>query len=262
MARLADQAISILTFHSISDGEGATNIPPDVFRMQIESIAELGVEVVGLAEVKNWLAGRHEIEKPTIVITFDDAFSDFAETAFPILNRCGFKPCVFAPTGLVGGVETWAPPGAPQRKLMDWATLKDLSRQGVDFQSHACSHQKLTALGDDELENELVASRKTLEDRLSCEVSFFAPPYGDSNARVRDAIARHYDLSLGVNLNKARRTAPKYDLPRIDMHYFRDRPLWRSFLKGKGDAYLNLRRTLRGARQVMENVSMRKGAGA
>jgi len=254
VTHLAQQAIPILTFHSISHGEGPTNIPPDVFEMQINSIADLGVDVIGLDDVEAWINGTREIDRPSIAITFDDAFDDFARNAFPVLDMYGFRACVFAPTSLIDGDEEWAPPSAIKRKLMGWAMIEDLSRQGVDFGSHSCSHCDLTALSDGNLESELTESQKVLEDRLSRPIRHFAPPYGYSDERVRKAIAQSYDLSVGVRLNKAHKSSPKFDLPRIEMHYYRNETQWRSFLTGKGRVYFNARRLLRETRAALEGV--------
>ena len=254
MSQRDSQTISILTFHSISNGGGPTNIPVDTFKMQVETIAELGIDVIGLDDVDQWLNGNREITHPSIVITFDDAFEDFSETAFPVLDRFGYRACVFAPTNLVGGFEDWAPENASKRKLMDWMTVKALSERGVDFGSHSRSHCKLTALSEEDLEAELSGSREELESRLSRKTCYFAPPYGDSDKRVLAAISRHYDLSVGVRLNEARQSSPRFDLPRIEMHYYRNESNWRMFLKRKGRVYFNLRRVLREAKSAVESI--------
>ena len=254
----ANEKLAILTFHSISNGDGPTNIPPDVFAMRMETIAELGVDAISLGDVKSWLSGVCDLTRPTVAITFDDAFEDFAETAFPILERFGLKSCVFAPTGRIGGLEEWAPAGEAKRKLMNWATAAFLSTNGVDFGSHARTHCDLRTLSDAALENELTASRKALEDRLSREILHFAPPYGASDARVRAAIARHYALSAGVRLDYVRKASPTYDLPRIEMHYYRNRATWRAFLSGQGQAHLNFRRALRGARGALSALTQKQ----
>ncbi|MEZ5921357.1 MAG: polysaccharide deacetylase family protein [Parvularculaceae bacterium] len=240
--------IPILTFHSISDADGPTSIPRSVFAMQMREIAETGVEVVALDKVQAFMKGEWSPEKPSLAITFDDAFQDFADNAHSVLGCHAYPSCVFAPTQKLGGAEDWYGSNESARKLMDWNTIEELSRNGVTIGSHSKSHHDLTKLDDDALAEDLAASRKTLEDKLGKSVPFFAPPYGRSDERVRRAIAKQYDLSVGVRLARATRHSPLFDLPRIEMHYFRDARIWRRFLQGRGETYFRARQAARGIR--------------
>ena len=252
------KSLPILTYHSISNEPGPTSIAPEIFRAQMQAIAEAGVDVVSLAEVERWLAGNRPLERRTVAITFDDAFADFAETAFPVLQRLKFPATVFVPTAVVGGAENWAGANDDARPLMDWDEIRSLAGKGVSFGSHTRKHCDLTAISEAELDEELSASRRELEDRLGKAAPHFAPPYGRSNSAVRSAIARHYSLSVGVRLDEARRTSPACDLPRIEMFYYRDISRWRAFLGGRGGAYLQIRRAARGLRETLSGASRRR----
>jgi peptidoglycan/xylan/chitin deacetylase (PgdA/CDA1 family) len=238
----------ILTYHSISDEPGPTSIPPAVFAAQMEAVAASGVVVVGLDAIERWLGGNERFPRRTIAITFDDAFEDFARAAFPILKKHELRATVFAPTARLGGVEDWSGANASPRRLMDWTTVRALAADGIEFGSHARTHPDLTTLDAAALEDELSGSRRDLEDRIGMAVRHFAPPYGRSNAAVREAIGRHYLLSAGVRLAEARKSSPSFDLPRIEMHYYRNIGLWRDFLEGRGGVYLQARRAARNFR--------------
>jgi len=240
----------ILTYHSISNAPGPTSIPPAVFAAQMDAVAESGVAVAGLDAIERWLEGKERFSRRTIAITFDDAFEDFAAAAFPILKKRGFRATVFAPTARLGGAENWSGANAAPRRLMDWATVRALAAEGVDFGSHARTHPDLTTLSGAALEEELSGSRRDLEDQIGRAVPHFAPPYGRSNSAVREAIARHYSLSAGVRLGEARQSSPTFDLPRIEMHYYRNIGLWRGFLEGRGGVYLQARRAARSIRNA------------
>lgn len=239
----------ILTYHSISHEPGPTSISPEIFQTQIEAIKNFGVEVVGLGEIKSWISGEREFTRRTIAITFDDAFLDYKEVAFPILNKCGIPSTVFVPTSLVGGKENWKAANKKPRPLMSWEDIEELSKSGVDFGSHSRWHHDLTLLGEAALEEELAESRRALEEKLGMPVRHFAPPYGRNNELVRKIAARHYSLSVGVSLGEARRTSPIQDLPRIEMYYYRDFNQWRAFLEGKGSLYMQMRRAARCLRE-------------
>lgn len=252
------ETLPILTFHSISNEPGPTSISPETFRAQMEAVADAGTNVVGLDQVERWRAGEIDFEQRTIAITFDDAFRDFAEAAFPVLERLRFPATVFAPTSAVGGNENWIGANDNARPLMSWDEICALAARGVSFGSHTRRHCDLTTLHETDLDEELSASRYELEQRLGKSAPHFAPPYGRSNAKVREAIARHYALSVGVKLDEARRSSPIHDLPRIEMFYYRSPAKWRAFLAGRGRLYFHTRRAARALRETASGAMRRQ----
>lgn len=251
----APRGLPILMYHSIADRSLATAIGVDTFRMQMEVAQELDYTVIDLADVAAWLSGKRALPEQALAITFDDAFQDFAENAFPVLERLSMPSTVFVPTELVGRHEAWNGADTAPRALMDWATLRDLAGRGVSFGGHGLSHRDLTTLGPEEMSREVRGCRDRLIEELSQPVTAFAPPYGHANEEVWRVIAAHYAVSVGVRLEAARYSSPRYDLPRIEMHYFRERPQWQAYLEGRRDAYLRLRRAARGARMAVNRAT-------
>lgn len=254
----AVETLPILTYHSVSNEPGPTSIAPEIFRAQMEAIAEAGIDIVGLDQVERWIGSKLDFQRRTMALTFDDAFRDFATTAFPVLEKFGFPVTVFVPTSAIGGVENWAGANDNARPLMNWDEVRALADKGVSFGSHTSRHCDLTTLGEAELDEELAGSRRELEKRLGRPAPHFAPPYGRSNPAVRAAIARRYSLSVGVNLDEARRSSPIHDLPRVEMFYFRRLENWRAFLEGKARAYFQTRRAARGLREFVSGVMRRQ----
>jgi hypothetical protein len=65
---------------------------------------------------------------------------------------------------------------------------------------------------------------------------------------VRAEIAKWCATSVGTRLARADRADDRWDVPRIEMHYFRNDLLWRAYLQGRGGGYLRLRQLARGVR--------------
>ena len=93
-------------------------------------------------------------------------------------------------------------------------------------------------------------AQRCLEDCIGRPVTSFAAPYGRTNPAVRAEIRRHYQAAVGTGLARARPTSDLYDLPRIEMWYFRNPGLWRSHLIGGARGYFLLRQVRRRARAL------------
>jgi len=248
--------VQLLTYHSISNDPGPTSIPASVFRAQIDAVAATGYRVVGLGEVADWLAGRIELPARSLAITFDDGFTDFATEAAPVLATHGFSATVFLPTGKMGAFADW--PGEqtdPARPLMSWAQVRSLAQQGIEFGAHSITHPKLPTLSAPDLAREVTESRAEIERQLGRAPTSFAPPYGASNRAVINEIRKHYAISCGTQLARVNRNDDPHDLPRIEMHYFRDIARWRAYLEGHGENYFQFRRALRAVREFATRQS-------
>lgn len=232
----------ILMYHAISDAPGPTSIAPHVFAEQMRALADSGLPVVTPDALADPPAPR------MVVITFDDGFADFADTAWPILRDHGFRPIVYLPSGRMGGTDSWAGGHVPPHPLMRWDQVLSLADQGVEFGAHSISHPDLTTLDAASARHEIEASGAEISARLHRPVRHFAAPYGASNAAIRRMIAKRYDSAVGTRLDVARSGDDIHDLPRLEMYYFTDIARWRAHLAGRGGPYLTVRKALRGLR--------------
>ena len=236
----ASDRLLVPTFHAISDAvEGPVGIAPETFRMQMRALAEAGYRSLRLAEFIEWHGGAYA-GGPCVLITFDDAYCDFADNAVPILCEFGFSAVNFVPSALVGGVARWNGALRPARGILSWSDLRDLSASGMEFGAHGRTHRDLTQLEPKEREREIAGSRAELADGLGAEVTSFAAPYGAVNEAVIDTTRRYFRTAFGVRLARAARSDDRFDIPRIDMHYFRSERAWRGLLQGRL-AYLTAR---------------------
>jgi peptidoglycan/xylan/chitin deacetylase (PgdA/CDA1 family) len=244
--------IDILMYHSITEGTEPICIAPETFRRQMEMIDECGYRCVALSEVMaDEPCGKSPAGK-RIVLTFDDGYLDLATIALPELRARGWTATVFLPAGKIGSFADWSTgPRRPTRRLLSWPIVAELASERIEIGAHGICHVDLTTLPPPVASNEVVQARHYIEDRIGRAVINFASPYGRTNAAIRAEIRKHYRASVGTRLARARLGADLYELPRIDMWYFRDLVRWRSYLEGKARGYFLLRRVLRRMRALL-----------
>ncbi len=242
--------ILVLMYHSISEGPGPTCISAEIFRAQMDALANAGYQIHSLGDLIGWRRGERELPERSAVLTFDDGFADFATSAFPLLERRGWPATVFLPSGKVGGNDDWESPaaGRPPRRLMGWEAVRRLAACGVMFGAHGVTHADLTQLAPSAARREILDSKRTIAEQTGRLPDVFCPPYGRVNSPLLTEIRSAYDASVGTTLAAMRQADDLYTIPRIEMFYFRHPRLWQQYLAGKGGLYFTVRRGLRAMR--------------
>ncbi len=240
--------VDILMYHSISRASGPTSISPEVFARQIAQLVVSNLPVLRMDEVAAHLAQGHG---RAVAITFDDGLEDFRQNAWPILRPHGFRPMVYLPTECIGGNEIWAGAHVPPRPLMSWDGARELAAEGVDFGNHSACHDDLSCLDPRAAAEDIDRACARFAAELGQPPAHFAPPYGHSTPAVRCLIGERHRTSVGTVLATADARSDPFDLPRIEMHYFRAPDRWDRHLSGDGVLYLTLRRKLRAVRRAV-----------
>jgi peptidoglycan/xylan/chitin deacetylase (PgdA/CDA1 family) len=247
--------IAVLTYHSLDDSGSVLSTSPQVFAEQMRVLHELHVRVVSLSEVGQAL-GRGSVQENLVVLTFDDGFSSVYEHAFPILQRYGDPATIFLVTAYCGKTNSW--PGQPltveRRPLLGWAEIKEMSRAGISFGSHTVTHPDLRKLPRHAVEEELVASKKTIEDATGDAVETIAYPYGACDETIKRLAQAHFSLGCATTLGFA---GPKWDpfsIERLDMYYLSRPGFFRRLFSPEMAAYIRLREALRRTRGWMQGA--------
>jgi peptidoglycan/xylan/chitin deacetylase (PgdA/CDA1 family) len=157
-------------------------------------------------------------------VSFDDAYTSVARV-LPGLAELGVPATVFACSGYA---DTGAPLAVPELvdevaaypselETMNWDALRELTERGVEVGSHTVSHPHLVEVADEELERELVDSRRQLEDELGRPCRYVSYPYGEQDARVR-AAARTAGYEAAFALPGIDRPPDPFAFPRIGIY--------------------------------------------
>jgi peptidoglycan/xylan/chitin deacetylase (PgdA/CDA1 family) len=246
----------ILTYHSISTGRPPLAVSASLFAEQMEWLSR-NARVVPLRAVTNALKHQQPLPARTVVLTFDDGYRDFYTDAAPTLRRHGFPATVFLATAYCGQTNSW--PGQPswveEEPLLTWQQIRELHSQGVHFGAHSVTHRDMTALSASDAEQEIVESKRVIENNIGQAVEFFCYPYGRWNQAVRNLASRHFYGACSTLANVVEPDADRFAFPRVDAHYLRSPACFRSLFTRRFLGYLSLRRAMRRLRHQPEGLS-------
>jgi peptidoglycan/xylan/chitin deacetylase (PgdA/CDA1 family) len=239
--KLCQTGVPIYTYHYLGSPPRQAHDPflyvsTAQFDAQLARLREEQYHFASLTEALD-----HSSHGPRrVVITFDDGAANVCRFGLEPLARHGAKAIQFLVAGLIGGRNEWMiKHGDASERLMDIPQVRDWLAAGHDIGSHTTTHPKLTELTLEAAREEIVASKKRLEDMFGRPVRHFCYPGGKWNDALREVVAEAgyataCTTQFGVNLV----ATPPHVLRRIV-------PLTRSALLGKIVHRLR-RRALRG----------------
>ena len=127
---------------------------------------------------------------------------------------------VYVVSSAIGGINEWDSRAGDMREpMMSLAQIKELAEAGFEIGSHTVSHPHLTTISDEQLQREIVDSKRALEDITGKEVVSFSYPYGDLDERVIDAVmAAGYKNAVSTKLGVAN-SRGAFDIPRVNVRW-------------------------------------------
>jgi peptidoglycan/xylan/chitin deacetylase (PgdA/CDA1 family) len=181
-------SVPILMYHRVAvTGASAAarwRVTPDQLGEHLGLLASRGCRSISLEGWHDAVRKREPVPAGSVCITFDDAYADFAEEAWPLLKRHGFGAHLFVVTGEAGGWNRWDAGVGERVPLLGWDELAVLRDEGVSMGAHSVSHPALGSLSPVDVVRELAGSRTELRERLGVDARAFAYPYGDHDPSV------------------------------------------------------------------------------
>jgi peptidoglycan/xylan/chitin deacetylase (PgdA/CDA1 family) len=163
---------------------------PEAFASQMKWLARRGYTAITLDALLDHRAGRAELPRRPVVITFDDGYQDCVNNVVPILRQCGFTASFFLVAGEVGCWARWdLEDFGWDFPLFDWDAARSLAAEGFEIGAHTVTHPHLAEIDLESGRREICESRRIIEDRLDREVPHFAYPYGSFDQDVRSIVA-------------------------------------------------------------------------
>ncbi len=208
----------VLAYHLVDAGTGGpVDLPLTRFESQL-ALLQRAFRVVSLEDVDP------EGDPRQVVLSFDDAYANFATTIWPRLRDAAFPAILYVPVGFVDGGP--APIRGADLPSCTWEQLRAMVREGLRIGSHTIHHPDVGTLDEAGLEEEIATSRALLEDRLETAVHSFCYPRGLIHGRAEPVVARTYRTAVVGGGRRYDTRTPPHAIERVsirtdhDLHTF------------------------------------------
>ncbi len=201
--------VTVLNYHKVDNMNISLSVLPDDFDKQMNYLKSEGYNTITPEQLYQHLVNGTQLPENPIIITFDDGYEDNYQYAYPILKKYGFTGTVFIITSLVG-----------QQNYLTWDQIKEMKANGMDFQSHTVSHKSMTELTEQQLRDELVNSKKTLDEQLGQDTQFFAYPTGTYNLYIAKLVKdAGYKAAFTIKYGNVDNASNLYALERVPIFH-------------------------------------------
>jgi peptidoglycan/xylan/chitin deacetylase (PgdA/CDA1 family) len=225
--------VPILTYHHVgpnTDSKDALNtVSTKSFEFQMEFLRRHGYQAISFDDLVEGIKKGYTFSRNSVVIQFDDGYEDNYTNAFPIIKKYEIPAMVFLISDVVGN------PG-----FLTWDQIKEMERYHFLAGSHTRHHYYLPSLSLEKAKDEIIGSKKVIENNLGHAIDYFAYPSGGFTIEDKEILKEAGFKAAGTtNRGKAKFNHDLYELKRIRMNDGDDRYkgliLW-----GKLSGYYNL----------------------
>jgi len=195
MALAAPGFMPVLMYHKIPDAPIATRhqifVTKENFAQHLAYFKSHDISPITFRDYQDFASGRRplaEFPKRSIVLTFDDGYTDNYTNLLPLMQQYGYRGVLY----LLGDFEVrhnqWdlaANPTEPRAEIMSEAQKRAFVAAGWEIGAHTQTHPRLATLPPAEAATEIASSKAELERRLGIEVLSFAYPYGNLSPETK-----------------------------------------------------------------------------
>ena len=219
------KGIPILMYHKVSPGfaDGLT-IPAKTLETQFEYLREKNYTPLSFAELKTLHESGASLPSKPVIITFDDAYADFAEFALSLLKKFNFTATVFIPVGYLGKTNVW---DQGSDAIMSAEQIKEIAfNEKIEFGLHSFLHRNYAGLNPEDMQEDLENCSKMLNYYKIPFVNVLAYPYGSYPKKDKILKQQMKQIFLKQGLSFALRIGNRinswpvkdpYEMKRIDI---------------------------------------------
>ena len=227
-----DVTVPIILYHRIDTSpiNSRYYVPPEKFEAQMKLLHDWGYTSITATMLIEAITKGAELPPRPFLLTIDDGNLDNYTNAFPIMQKYGFTGTLYLVGNYVGA-----------DGYMSVEQVLEMHNAGWEVGSHSLNHLDLTKIGSDRARDEVIRSKKVLEEMLGIPVLTFAYPFGALNKAAMDYVrTAGYIGAMGASgYTPAQGTWNLYYLQRVEIKGSEDAKTFIRFLPWQGDpAYL------------------------
>ncbi|MCM8772859.1 MAG: polysaccharide deacetylase family protein [Candidatus Omnitrophica bacterium] len=195
----------VLSYHRVNPWykSDALTVNIEEFKKQIEYLI---FKKFKFLKADEYISTGNEIRKK-VLLTFDDGFADNYWFAYEFLEKLNIKPLIFLVVNYINTDKIFLRYKSVEKdRFLNWKEIFDMAKNGVEFGSHTLTHPHLTLLSEEKIKEEIINSKKMIEDKLGKEVKFFCYPYGEFNKKIEEIVKKSGYKKAFVTPKRFRRT--------------------------------------------------------
>lgn len=205
----------VLMFHDIREK------PLNYMDVQFEDLKKIldwlqkdGWKTLSMDEFVSCVEQGKPFPKKSVLITFDDGYTGIWNYAAPELEKRNMKATFFIVPKTVDVAKGNYPHITTEQ-------LKSLANNPLfSIGCHTMSHSALKSLTEDQLTEEIVNSKKVLEEMTGTKIKAFSYPEGGYNKSIiKKVIDAGYSVAFAVQDRGLFHESPRWSIPRIFVGY-------------------------------------------
>ena len=160
------------------------------FEQQIKFLSE-NYNCLSESDLSDILSSGKAMPANSLVITFDDGYRCNFDVAYPVLMKYQTPAIFFLLANAYTGEDAVNPPWSKMIKskfLLKKQQVLELLQNGFSVGCHTCTHADLGKTPPENLEYEIVESKKKLEDLFQFSIASIAIPFGTKHSYTSQAI--------------------------------------------------------------------------
>lgn len=195
--------LPILMYHSISSGN-SLRVPKSEFASHMKWLKDNDYVTLSPEEAYRVFTTNSMPSKKSVLITFDDGYTDNYTKAFPILKQYGMKATIFMIEQSIGR------PNHLTDEQMD-----EMMAHGISIESHTIHHLELNRLSKRQ-EEELKGSKAFFDQRFSQRTRMVSYPVGRYNEEtLKLAKEAGYQMAVTTEPGHAKKEQGMMSLHRV-----------------------------------------------
>jgi peptidoglycan/xylan/chitin deacetylase (PgdA/CDA1 family) len=173
--------VPVLMFHKIGVCPARANMPefyisPAGLNHLVSTLKQDGFQSVSMEIASQ---GQSPSSR-RFTISFDDGYEGALKDGAECIRRCGFTAIQFLVADRLGQMNEWDRGiDSAMERLMDETQVREWLSFGHQIGAHTLTHPRLATIPLDRAREEIIASKKKLEDLFGIPVRHFAYPYGE-----------------------------------------------------------------------------------